>query len=356
MAETGMKIHILVDFIEGPWGGGNQFLKALREYLRKAWVYSESPEDADVILFNSYPFGYEYLFDAAIKLKMSGKLFIYRVDGPVYYVRGKDRPIDKSIYLFNNLIADGTIFQSRWSRDKNYELGIKRSPYETIIMNAPDPSIFNREGKRKRDKKVRLIATSWSENVRRGFDIYRYLDDHLDFSRYEMTFVGNSPVEFKNIKWIKPVPSQELAGILREHDIYIAASRNDPCSNALIEALHCGLLAVARNDGGHPEIIGKAGVLFEDEVGAIEAIERVARNYADYQVQMNLPSIAESGKKYYDFAQSIYQDCSNGGYHPRHLNFLNIMRFRINAAYWKNQNKIRDTITGLKNKSTEVLS
>lgn len=35
-----MKIHILCEFVEGPWGGGNQFLKALRRYLRKKGVYS----------------------------------------------------------------------------------------------------------------------------------------------------------------------------------------------------------------------------------------------------------------------------------------------------------------------------
>ena len=30
-----MKIHILHEFIGGAWGGGNQFLKALREYLKE---------------------------------------------------------------------------------------------------------------------------------------------------------------------------------------------------------------------------------------------------------------------------------------------------------------------------------
>ncbi|MBA7489471.1 hypothetical protein ES702_00005 [subsurface metagenome] len=39
-----MKIHILYKFIEGPWGGGNQFLKALRDYFRKVGVYSDTPE------------------------------------------------------------------------------------------------------------------------------------------------------------------------------------------------------------------------------------------------------------------------------------------------------------------------
>ena len=48
------KIHILFKFIEGPYGGGNQFLKALRDYFNEIGIYSEKPEEADIILFNSH--------------------------------------------------------------------------------------------------------------------------------------------------------------------------------------------------------------------------------------------------------------------------------------------------------------
>jgi glycosyltransferase involved in cell wall biosynthesis len=348
-----IKIHILFKFTEAPWGGGNQFLKALREYLRKTQVYSERPLDADVILFNSYPFDSEHLFDSAIQLKKSSdKILVHRIDGPVYHIRGRDRDVDKIIFKFNNLFADGTIFQSKWSREKNYEAGMRKAPYETIIMNAPDPNIFNRKGKRQfNDNKVKLVATSWSGNIRRGFEIYQYLDEHLNFNRYEMTFVGNSPIEFKNIKWIKPVPSRELAGILKEHDIYITASRNDPCSNALIEALHCGLPVVARNDGGHPEIVGEAGAFFDDENSVIEAVERVAQNYVHYQAKINLPNLDEIGQRYYEFALGIYKGFSNGKYHPWTAHFYNIMRFRTSLTSLKAKNRLQGIIAGLKHRS-----
>lgn len=348
-----VKIHILYQFVEGPWGGGNQFLKALRDWFRETGVYAESPEEAQVILFNSH-----HRLDEVLRVKnrYPNKILIHRIDGPVYYIRGRDRAIDKTIFQFNSLLADGTIFQSSWSRDKNYELGIKRSPHETVIMNAPDPGIFNREGKRLPHKKVKLVATSWSGNIRRGFEVYQYLDEHLDYNRYEMTFIGNSPVEFKNIKWIKAVPSRELAGILREHDIYITASRNDPCSNALIEALHCGLPAVARNDGGHPEIVGEAGTFFEDEKGVLEAIERVAQNYAHYQAQINPLTLDEIGQRYYEFAQNIHKDYLNGNYHPKQVNLFNNMRIRLNIMRGKTQNRLQGVITALKTKGREVFS
>lgn len=54
MRKTAFKIHIAYKFVEGPWGGGNQFLKALRKYFKKAGIYSDSPEDTAAILFNSH--------------------------------------------------------------------------------------------------------------------------------------------------------------------------------------------------------------------------------------------------------------------------------------------------------------
>ncbi len=339
-----MKIHILYEFVEGPWGGGNQFLKALRVYFRKAGVYSESPEEAQVILFNSHH-GLDKVFRA--KKRYPNKILIHRVDGPISYIRGRDRAIDEIIVRSNKLCADGTIFQSNWSRENNYEIGMRKCPYETVVMNAPDLKIFSPEGKKSPDEeKIKLVATSWSGNMRRGFEIYQYLDEHLDFNRYEMTFVGNSPIEFKNIKWIKPVPSRELANILKEHDIYITASQNDPCSNALIEALHCSLPAVARNDGGHPEIIGQAGVFFENEGGVIPAIEKVAQAYSHYQARINLPTLDEVGQKYYEFAQSIYEDYLSGNYRLKPVNLLSDIRVRIKIMEWKAQNKLQSIIKG----------
>jgi glycosyltransferase involved in cell wall biosynthesis len=180
--------------------------------------------------------------------------------------------------------------------------------------------------------------------MKRGFDLYKYLDDSLDFNRFQMTFVGNSPIEFNHIKHIKPVPSKELASILKDHDIYITASRNDPCSNSLIEALHCGLPAVARNDGGHPEIIGNAGELFENEPSVIAAIEKVANNYHDYQKQISLLSIEDIGHKYYLFCSKIYEDFQKGIYSPKTIPLLDEFKFRVSFSYQTILQKLHEII------------
>jgi glycosyltransferase involved in cell wall biosynthesis len=277
------KIHILFKFQDGPWGGGNQFLKALRGELKRKGLYSERPENADLILFNSHHDLSSVLW---LKLKYPEKIFVHRIDGPIFFIRDKNLEIDKIIFKFSEKIADLSIFQSNWSLKKCIELGYTGEKHATIY-NAPNNSIFNTVNKKKFDtsNKIRLIATSWSGNKNKGFDVYQYIDAHLDFSKYSFTFVGNIPsnFKFKNIKYLKPLPTKELAVQLKDSDIFITASKNDPCSNSLIEALSCGLPSVGFNGGGHPELIQKGGETFNDVQDAIQKIEKIATHYATYQ-------------------------------------------------------------------------
>lgn len=335
------KINILFNFHKGPWGGGNQFLKALKKKFISWGIYEENPNKADVILFNSFPFNEEYRFIQAYNLKKKNKIIIHRVDGPISQIRGKDIEIDKMIYLFNDILANGTIFQSNWSKIQNKKLGMKNKKYETIIINAPDPTIFNKINKIpfEKKRKIRLIATSWASNWLKGFKIYQYLDEKLNFLKYDLTFIGNSPIYFKNIKWIKPIKSHELAKHLKKNDIFITASKNDPCSNSLIEALHCGLPVVVLNDGGHPEIVGKAGELFKDENDVLEKIDKVIQDYNYYKKNITVPLLDEIATKYVNFIKKIYQDYKNKTYSPKISNLFQIYKIYFIFSILKLKNK-----------------
>jgi glycosyltransferase involved in cell wall biosynthesis len=180
--------------------------------------------------------------------------------------------------------------------------------------------------------------------MRKGFDIYQYLDKNLNFDRFEFTFVGNSPMEYDNVNWIDPVPSKELADYLKQHHIYITASRNDPCSNALIEALHCGLPAVARDDGGHPEIIGGAGELFTNKSGVIPTIETVAENLDHYRDRINIPTMAEVSDQYYTFLDRVATAVDSESFKPKTLNPATRQRYRLRLRYQFLKRRVQNII------------
>jgi len=293
-----MKTHILFHFRKGAGGGGNQFLSSLRDYFLKEGVYAENPKDADVILFNSH-----HLLEKAffLKKKHPNKVFVHRIDGPISTYRKKEKFWDKAIFEINDLIADAAVFQSEWSQEENKKL-FPFSGLETVIHNGADEAVFNRKAKSVFNrKKVKLVSTSWSSSFLKGFDILQFLDKSLDFSKYAMTFVGNSPVGFKRIKSLKPVSSRELASILKSHDIFIAPSKTESCSNALIEALSCGLPSVAFNSSSYPEVLKEGGELFFSKEDILGKIEKVKNNYFFYQSRIPDFSLTNKAKEYYGF-------------------------------------------------------
>lgn len=316
-----IQIHILHEFMEGPWGGGNQFLKALRRIWTEQGIYTDRPEQSDAVLFNSYPFRRKDFFNIIATLKTNHPRLacIHRVDGPISKVRGNGKEVDLAIHAFNRLYCDGTVFQSNWSRQQCKQLGLAEAPFETTIVNAPDPAIFYppSEHRSLSDRKIQLLASSWSGNPRKGFDVYEWLDQNLDPNLVEMTFVGNSPIPFRRIKHVGPLASTGLAEVLREHDIYIQAARNEPCSNALLEALHCRLPAIVSESGANPEILGKGGEVFSkpEEIPAL--VNRIADNIDIYRDAISLPSIVEVADSYYEFINDLVSACTAMTYTPK---------------------------------------
>lgn len=289
------KVNICFSIKNTAWGGANQFLKALKQAFMQEGVYTDNHEDADVILFNSHQHFKEI---EKIKNTYPNKLFVHRVDGPTRLYNTASDGRDEIVYKINQRIASATVFQSDWSRQKNFSMGLKDNKPNTIVTNAADPAIFNTNHKKEKEQKVEIISTSFSRNINKGFDVYQQLDHKLDFKKYNYTFVGNSPISFLNIKNVGQKKSTQLASLLKKSDIYITASKNDPCSNSLIEALSCGLTCFALKSGGHPEILRhKEEFLFSN----IEELLKKIDLHNHQCTKISAPSYQEVCKKYLEF-------------------------------------------------------
>lgn len=291
-------ISIFHEFNPSPTGGGHQFMRALwGEFIRRNYNIENNSISATcrVCLFNSFNFDFKRLKS----FYRTNCYMVHRVDGPISIYRGWDDGTDHQIWKINQSLADATIFQSNYSFNKYQEMGLFfKFPF--VIRNSSDPEIFHERGRLPfgLNRKIRLISASWSDNPNKGAATYKWLDNHLDWNRFEYTFIGRSKIAFDRIKMIPPVPSIALAGLLRQHDIFIIASHHDPCSNALIEALSCGLPAIFRNSGGHREIVGKGGFGFDSENQIPDLLNRLIKEYETRQANIILPSLSIVADQY----------------------------------------------------------
>lgn len=292
------------NFTPPPWGGGNQFMYALMHAARRAGVAAHPNAEGDVPpaafaghIVNSVQFPIDR-FEAAIE--PGSVRVVHRIDGPISTLRGtpESHEQDRRCFDFNARYASATVIQSWHTLTNIAALGFE-VVNPVLILNACDPTIFNRAQRlRSPAERLRVIATSWSPSPGKGAAIYEWLDRHLDHSRVELTFVGNCPVPLRRVRVVPPLPSEQLADLLREHDVYLTASRNDPCSNALIEALACGLPAVYLDSGGHPELTGFGGLPFRTPHEIPTILERVRTHYDLYRNLITVESMDDVCARY----------------------------------------------------------
>ena len=291
-------ISIFHQFAPPPDGGGHQFLRALVRCLQERdWRVENNAisRTTRACVFNSFN------FDAMRLrwLRRSGCRMVHRLDGPLATYRGFDDGTDRHTWNLNCEFAQVTIFQSNFSLVQHRALGFEAAN-PRVIVNAADPLIFHARGRLPFNptRKIRLVSTSWSANRNKGADVYAWLDEHLDWNRFEYTFIGRLPLQPRHIQVEPPAPSEKVAELLRASDIYITASRNDPCSNSLIEALSCGLPALCLNSGGHPELMGTGGETFKEPAEIPGLLQQLAADYTGYQARIRPPDIQDVATAY----------------------------------------------------------
>lgn len=303
---TGLRIGLWHEFHKPPYGGGNQFLMALKNALLNLGARVESNRFSNSIqvhLCNSAWFAVDDFMEAA---RSSKKSMVHRVDGPIALYRGQDWQEDIKIYDLNARLALATVYQSGWCFSKLHELGF-RPVSPVIIHNAVDDRIFNsyKRIKFSKNRKIRLVATAWSDNPKKGGPFFKWLENELDWSIFEFTFVGRTQEKFEFIQHIPPQSSKPLADILREHDIYIMASQHEACSNALLEALSCGLPVLYLDEGANGELTQFGGLAFNKNEEAIPQLTRLVDNYELFQQAINVRTIDNIALKYIELFQEV---------------------------------------------------
>ena len=286
------------EFAPPPTGGGHQFLRALLGELERRGLTVELnriSRGTSVCLFNSFNFDFRRLR----RFARSGVRFVHRVDGPIATYRGFDDGTDARIAEVNRALAAATIVQSRYSLDAHRDLGIELVDPE-LVANTVDSTIFHPPDEREplAGRRVRVIATSWSDNPNKGSDVVAWLDANLDHERYELTFAGQTSETFARVRALGAISTEAVADELRRNDVYLAPSRNDPCSNALLEALACGLPAVFRASGGHPELVGEGGLPFDSPEEVPAVLDRLVAELDRRRATIHVAPLADVADRY----------------------------------------------------------
>ena len=291
--------------VEGPWGGGNNFVKAIHDYALKHDFNPVNNFSDDIDLIFMIDPRYDEL---GISVNEIARFKAYKPDTRIVYRinecddrKGLKNDIDPVINACSQ-ITDMCIFISNWIRDYHIKEDwmCKNNP---VIYSGTNKSHF-RHNKKIQNGKINLVTHHWSDNLLKGHDIYEKIDNWLsDNKDFTFTYIGRSHGEFKNSKIIPPTFGKDLGDKLSEYDVYISASRHDPGPNHIIESLACEIPTYAHTDsGGAVEMVGKNHVYrdFEELKKILES-----KNYQKNQV-FNPPSWEKCIDNYFDYMLQLF--------------------------------------------------
>ena len=291
-----MKVSIGSRVVEGPWGGGNLFVKNLSNFLLAAGhkvIYDLSEPDIDLIV----------LTDPRSRKESTSTYNHYEIEKYKKYVKNDTVVVQRinecderkgtnninAFYLKASNVADHVVFVSSWLKNIYINLGMSSSKTSVIlsgsdanIFNPKESSVFNKE------KKIKLLTHHWSSNINKGFDTYEYINELIDTPKWkdkiEFTYIGNTEHQYKlnNTNLIKPLAGLELSNEIKNHHIYVTGSINEPSGNHHIEAAQCGLPILYLESGGIPEYCEGFGIGFTDDFE--EKLEQIINEYDKYKV------------------------------------------------------------------------
>lgn len=293
-----MKVALGQRIAEGPWGGGNSFVRALAERLEgegHTVTFALADADIDLILLTD-PRSRNPLVTFTPGRVLRYLLLRNRDAVVVHRINECDERKGTSgmnaLLRRANYAADHTVFIASWLKDLavwRRDLGRPAS----VILNGADARIFHAAGHRPWDGSgpLRLVTHHWGGHRMKGFDVYEQLDallDHPDWrGRIDFTYVGNLPAgfRFRHATHLQPLSGAPLAEALRRHHVYVTASVNEPAGMHHIEGALCGLPLLYRNSGALPEYCAGFGIAF-DGPDFPEALARMVETYPQRRARM----------------------------------------------------------------------
>ena len=257
-----MKILINRKPVEGPWGGGNLFVRAFCGFLsgKDHTVVHEFSDDVDAIFMQDPRYS-----DLGISVN---EILAYKRWKPSTRVIHRVNECDarKNTADIDDLLrqcsehTDTTVFVSEWMRQYHLTRGWKCQDTH-VIHNGVDKEHFRPTPTEDKinNGKINIVTHHWSSNRMKGFDVYEALDSFVgEHPGFTFSYVGRDLGTFQNALVIPPLHGLQLGRMLSRYDVYVSGSLFDPGPNHVLEALACEIPTyVIKSGGGAVEFAGE---------------------------------------------------------------------------------------------------
>lgn len=263
-------------FLNGAISGSTAGPKVKVGRLKKLFKTSRINPNIFYCLSNGI-YSYNYFINKFIKFNIP---IIYNQNGIFHknwYQGNVSKKNKKMEFFLKN--SDYVFYQSKFCKKCcDYYIYDRKKNYK-ILYNAVDTNKFI-PGKKTLNSIISIlkIGTYNNKNLWRLIDIIEIIRkiNKTSTYKYKVTIAGPVDKVCKNkalklinnykmndvIIFLGKIRQNKIVKIMQNHTIFLTTKLYDPCSNAIIEAMACGLPVICHNSGGNMELVANAGWSF----------------------------------------------------------------------------------------------
>lgn len=279
-------------------------LFSIKAFCKTSKIIRQQKYDL-IVAWSGVPAGYVAFL---IKLFYKSQYIILLRGSDVPYHEAKWKWLDKFIFSWlTPIIWLNAIAISANSSELKIKAQKLISQKEiTVITNGVDTNYFCRKKEISKIDKKRIILGVGRLSKIKGYDllISTLVEEVLQNKNVEVWLVGDGQ-EFSTlkqqaenlkvsdkVKFWGSKSKDELLQIYNQADMFCLPSRNEGMSNALLEAMACGLPVVATNVGGVAELIDGNGIIVEKE-----NVEKLAIAISEILISNDFEKFANQSRK-----------------------------------------------------------
>ncbi len=285
-----IRIHFSYKHVDQPWGGANNFIRALRSELSKSkgFQFANSIKDeCDIMLMNQLgtgPGGNGRNVPLKLVRRLTGRSYIE--------FKGRDERIRKLVVRAVNLnwhahkrglrnflwgqwcdrqtlallnMADTVIFQSAYQREFFVKAGYRGKNENVVIHNGADKSFLcERPRYPKLGKRLRVISSTASPRKTKRHELIAQLSMLKDV---DVRHLGAWPkdVDVAQVQLLGMQPREKMVEEMSNSHYFLHTATRDPCPNAIFEAICMGLPVIySSGTGSSAEIVGENGMPLDE--------------------------------------------------------------------------------------------
>jgi glycosyltransferase involved in cell wall biosynthesis len=292
------KIHFAYRHVDKPWGGANNFIRALHAYLQRQGRFTFTAaidEDCDVLFMNQLgrgpgdpgrPWKISEI-EPLLRQNAAGrrrKLVVRAVNlnrhafraGPRNFLFGfwQDRATVKLLNL-----ADVAIFQSEYQRSFFVDGGY-RGRNSVVIHNGADQRFSIDPQRPALGETLRFVSSSASPRESKRHYVLARLSR---VAGVEVVHLGAWPtgLDVGNVRCLGMQPPEQMLSALTQAHYFVHPAVKDPCPNSIFEAICAGLPVIYNPaPGSSAEIVGECGFPL-DEDRLEDTVARARANFAE---------------------------------------------------------------------------